>query len=52
MPRPIRGLALRVILSHQPESFLTIQSNLRQVLILHVSHQRTETKKAPKGAFL
>jgi hypothetical protein len=36
MPRPFRGLALRVMLTHQPESLPAIQSNLLQVLILHV----------------
>jgi len=46
-PRPVRGLALWVMLAHQPESLPVIQSNLQQVLILHVQRCATETKKAP-----
>ena len=41
------GLALRVMLSHQPESLPAIQSNLQQVLILHGKVRAPETKKAP-----
>jgi hypothetical protein len=41
------GLALRVMLSHQPESLPVIQSNLQQVLTLHGKVRAPETKKAP-----
>jgi hypothetical protein len=41
------GLALRVMLPHQPESLPAIQSNLLQVLILHGKVRAPETKKAP-----
>ncbi|MDQ0628164.1 hypothetical protein QFZ44_000740 [Pantoea agglomerans] len=41
------GLALRVMLLHQPESLPAIQSNLQQVLSLHGKVRAPETKKAP-----
>jgi hypothetical protein len=40
------GLALRVMLLHQPESLPAIQSNLQQVL-MHGKVRAAETKKAP-----
>ena len=46
------GLALRVMLSHQPESLPAIQSNLQQVLILHGKVRAPETKKAPERRFI
>jgi len=44
------GLALRVMLAHPPEP-LCDSVEPAQVLILHYRHWRTETKKAPEGAF-
>jgi len=49
LPRPF-GLALRVMLTHQPES-QAIQSNLRQVLTLHARRRALKTKKAPRALF-
>jgi len=50
-PWPVRGHALRVMLSHQPESLPAIQSNLRRFSSGTFNSVLQKRKKRLKGAF-